>query len=211
MEYSFSLTGIQNTNWIALHRRWNSEHSSIFMTPLPGGWPCQIGSSTNVLIRLSTISNMDRPQHSLSLVSRSPSAAMSACYGQNKASESNLWLSSLGVRVWTVLILSDTENVLCLADRTFHKIICIAFSDWINIAEAAFLPKRDIEYTANWIVLQYWWIKHTQRPYLWTAELADDGDHLERGVLGLQSLHQRLQFLFFLLPVIALCRENHAW
>lgn len=149
MEYSFSLTGIQNTNWIALHRRWNSEHSSIFMTPLPGGWPCQIGSSTNVLIRLSTISNMDRPQHSLSLVSRSPSAAMSACYGQNKASESNLWLSSLGVRVWTVLILSDTENVLCLADRIFHKIICIAFSDWINIAEAAFLPKRDIEYTAK--------------------------------------------------------------
>lgn len=31
----------------------------------------------------------------------------------------------------------------------FHKIICIAFSDWINIAEAAFLPKRDIEYKAK--------------------------------------------------------------
>lgn len=110
MEYSFSLTGIQYTNWIALHRRWNSEHSSIFMTPLLGGWPCQIGSSTKVLILVSTISNMDRPQHSLSLVSRSPSAAMSACYAQNKGSESNSWLPSLGVRVCTVLILSNTEK-----------------------------------------------------------------------------------------------------
>lgn len=30
-----------------------------------------------------------------------------------------------------------------------HKIICTAFSDGINIVEAAFLPKREIDYTAK--------------------------------------------------------------
>lgn len=54
----------------------------------------------------------------------------------------------LGVWVWIVLILLDIENVLCLVDisRIFYKIICIVFSDWINIVEVVFFLKCDIEY-----------------------------------------------------------------
>lgn len=52
----------------------------------------------------------------------------------------------LGVWVWIVLILLDIENVLCLVDRIFYKIICIVFSDWINIVEVVVFLKCDIEY-----------------------------------------------------------------
>ena len=41
--------------------------------------------------------------------------------------------------------------------------------------------------------------------YLRGAQLADDGNHLQRRVLGLQSLHQSLQLLLLLLAVISLC------
>ena len=80
--YSCSPTGMQKTNWMALQRRWNSEHLSTFITPLDGGAPCHTGSSRKVLMRVSRISNMERPQHRRSLVNRSPSAAMSACWGR---------------------------------------------------------------------------------------------------------------------------------
>jgi len=65
---------------MALHSRCSSVHSSIFMTPLAGKAPCHTGSSTNDLMRASTTSNTERPQHSRSRVNRSPSLAMSACY-----------------------------------------------------------------------------------------------------------------------------------
>ena len=79
---SFSPTGIQNTNCIALQRRWNSVHSSMFMRPLAGGDPCHTGSSRKDLTFVRMTSNIDRPQHSLSLVSRSPSWAMSICWNE---------------------------------------------------------------------------------------------------------------------------------
>lgn len=79
---SFSPTGMQQTNCIALHSRWNSVHSSMFMTPLLGTLPCHVGSSRYVLNRVNTISNIERPQQRRSLVSRSPSPAMSACCNQ---------------------------------------------------------------------------------------------------------------------------------
>ena len=110
--YSCSPTGMQKTNWMALHRRWNSEHLSTFMTPLDGGWPCQMGSSRKVLMRVSRISNMDRPQHSRSLVSRSPSAAMSACCGDNSVQFTlNILLSVVDIPTFKTPPCKDwTEN-----------------------------------------------------------------------------------------------------
>ena len=54
-------------------------HSSIFKTPLAGDLPCHTASSRKPLILFKITSNMLRPQHSLSLVSRSPSLAIWAC------------------------------------------------------------------------------------------------------------------------------------
>ena len=74
-------SGMQNANCMALHSLWNSVHLSTFMTPLVGGSPCHSESfSRMALMRDRTISNMDSPQQRRSRVSRSPSAAMSACY-----------------------------------------------------------------------------------------------------------------------------------
>lgn len=71
-ENSFSLTGLQKTNCIADQILWNSDVSSICITPFSGGVPAQIGASTNDLILVRTISNIDSPQHNLSLVNKSP-------------------------------------------------------------------------------------------------------------------------------------------
>lgn len=73
-------TGMQYTNCMALQRRWNSTHSSTCITPLLGSGPRQMGSSKKARTRVRMTSNMDRPQHSLSLVSRSPSRAMAICW-----------------------------------------------------------------------------------------------------------------------------------
>lgn len=72
-------TGMQYTNCMALHKRWNSTHSSTCITPLLGSGPRQMGSSKKPRTRVRMTSNMDRPQHSLSLVRRSPSRAMAIC------------------------------------------------------------------------------------------------------------------------------------
>lgn len=72
-------TGMQYTNCMALHSLWNSTHSSTCITPLLGNGPRHIGSSRKVRMRDRMTSNMERPQHSLSLVSRSPSRAMAIC------------------------------------------------------------------------------------------------------------------------------------
>lgn len=76
---SWAPTGMQYTNCMALQRRWNSTHSSTCITPLLGSGPRQIGSSKKPRTRVRMTSNMDSPQHSLSLVRRSPSRAMAIC------------------------------------------------------------------------------------------------------------------------------------
>lgn len=76
---SWAPTGMQYTNCMALQRRWNSTHSSTCITPLLGNGPRQMGSSKKPRTRARMTSNMDKPQHSLSLVSRSPSRAMAIC------------------------------------------------------------------------------------------------------------------------------------
>lgn len=77
---SWAPTGMQYTNCMALQRRWNSTHSSTCITPLLGSGPRQMGSSKKPRTRVRMTSNMDKPQHSLSLVSRSPSRAMAICW-----------------------------------------------------------------------------------------------------------------------------------
>lgn len=82
---SWAPTGMQYTNCMALHRRWNSTHSSTCITPLLGNGPRQMGSSRKPRTRVRMTSNMDKPQHSLSLVSRSPSRAMAICWKESEA------------------------------------------------------------------------------------------------------------------------------
>lgn len=76
---SWAPTGMQYTNCMALQRRWNSTHSSTCITPLLGSGPRQMVSSRKPRTRVRMTSNMDKPQHSLSLVKRSPSRAMAIC------------------------------------------------------------------------------------------------------------------------------------
>ena len=80
MVNSFSPTGRQMTKLMALHRRWNSEHSSTLKTPLTGAWPCHRGSVRMSLTRFNTILKMDKPQHSRSRVKMSAWRTMSTCW-----------------------------------------------------------------------------------------------------------------------------------
>lgn len=77
---SCSPTGMQYTNWRADHSRWNSVHSSTFITLFAGGGPTQIGSFKNSRTRFRITSNIDNPQHRRSFVNKSPSAARLRCF-----------------------------------------------------------------------------------------------------------------------------------
>lgn len=59
-----------------------------------------MGSSRNDRSRLSTTSKMDSPQHSLSLVSKSPSRAIIACWSQEKDSLESFWYNSLVMHIF---------------------------------------------------------------------------------------------------------------
>ena len=77
--YSFSPTGIQNTNCMALQSLWNSVHSSTLNNPLAGGVPYQTGSAKNSLIFFRIISYMVKPQHNFSLVNTALSVTPCLC------------------------------------------------------------------------------------------------------------------------------------
>lgn len=59
-------------------------HSSTCITPLVGGGPRHTPSCRKLRMRVRMTSNMERPQHRRSLVSRSPSRAMAICYKKLK-------------------------------------------------------------------------------------------------------------------------------
>lgn len=144
---SWAPTGMQYTNCMALHRRWNSTHSSTCITPLLGSGPRQMVSSKKARTRVRMTSNMDRPQQSLSLVRRSPSRAMAICWKRSEGCGYN----PSPVTHWS------------MADSARQAMV------WM---------------------------------YLWGAEALNEGNHVQRCVLGFQTLHLSIK-------TFALCRGKN--
>ena len=140
-ENSFSLTGLQKTNCIADQILWNSWVSSICITPFSGGPPDHTGASRNDLILVSTISNIDSPQQSLSLVNKSPEIVQVKLYHCT-----DIWLSQ------SVVIIPKTRQWMNITTKKAEK-----WSYNAGLRCFIFAEKRQDQTCKMWSWAQFTW------------------------------------------------------
>ena len=141
------------------------------------------------LIRVRTISNMERPQQRRSLVSRSPSALMSDCCNSRTTQVYSQSMLQMASTQCAYILYCNTDNVI-------HIIILTEETSAQNSNSTTTHNVKSVLIHAFRLL--------GQGTHLWRAELADDRYDLQGGVFCLQPLHHHLQLLFPLLLIIAL-------